>query len=129
MQKKHEDLIYSGIGLVVAFVILVLLNLVVGAARGRIDLTQGKLFTLSDGTRVVLGRLEAPVKVRLYFTQGDGNVPLPIKAYGRRVEDLLAEFKQAGQGRIRIEKLDPQPQVVVAFGFLITNWAPSSPSW
>ena len=23
------------------------------------------------------------------------------------------------------EKLDPQPQVVVAFGFLITNWAPS----
>jgi anhydro-N-acetylmuramic acid kinase len=27
---------------------------------------------------------------------------------------------QAGQ----TEKLDPQPQVVVAFGFLITNWAP-----
>jgi hypothetical protein len=22
------------------------------------------------------------------------------------------------------EKLDPQPQVLVAFGFLITNWAP-----
>jgi hypothetical protein len=27
------------------------------------------------------------------------------------------------------EKLDPQPQVVVAFGFLITNCAPSRPSW
>lgn len=109
MQKKYEDLIYSGLGLVAAFVVLVLLNLVVGAARGRIDLTQGKLFTLSDGTRAVLGRLEAPVKVRLYFSQGDSSAPLPMKAYGRRVEDMLAEFKQAGHGKILIEKLDPEP--------------------
>ena len=28
----------------------------------------------------------------------------------------------------QVEKLDPQPQVVVAFGFLITNCAPSRPS-
>ena len=109
MQRKHEELIYSGIGLAAAFVILVLLNLVVGVARARIDLTQGKLFTLSDGTRAILGKLEAPVKIRLYFTQGDNNVPLPIKAYGRRVEDMLAEFKQVGHGKVLVEKLDPQP--------------------
>jgi ABC-type uncharacterized transport system involved in gliding motility auxiliary subunit len=109
MLKKYESLIYSAVGLLAAFVILVLVNLVVGAARGRIDLTQGKLFTLSDGTRAVLGKLDAPVKIRLYFTQGDNNVPLPIKAYGRRVEDLLAEFRQAGRGNVLVEKLDPQP--------------------
>ena len=109
MLKKYENLVYSAVGLLAAFVILVLVNLVVGAARGRIDLTQGKLFTLSDGTRAVLGKLDAPVKIRLYFTQGDNNVPLPIKAYGRRVEDLLAEFRQAGRGKVLVEKLDPQP--------------------
>ena len=109
MQKKYEDLLYSGVGLVAAFVILVLLNLIVGAARGRIDLTQGKLFTLSDGTRAVLAKLDVPVKLRFYFAQSDNNVPLPIKAYGRRVEDLLAEFKQAGRGHVLVEKLDPQP--------------------
>jgi ABC-type uncharacterized transport system involved in gliding motility auxiliary subunit len=109
MLKKYENLIYSAVGLLAAFVILILVNLVVGAARGRIDLTQGKLFTLSDGTRAVLGKLDAPVKIRLYFTQGDNNVPLPIKAYGRRVEDLLAEFRQAGRGKVLVEKFDPQP--------------------
>src|SRR5713101_4802407 len=109
MQRKTENLLYSGGGLVAAFVILVLLNLVLGAARGRIDLTQGKLFTLSEGTRAVLSKLESPVKIRLYFTQGDAGVPLPIKAYGRRVEDLLAEFRQAGRGKVLVEKLDPQP--------------------
>src|SRR5437879_12544532 len=89
--------------------ILGLLKLGVGAARGRIDLTQGQLYTLSEGTRAVLDKLQAPVKIRLYFTQSDNNVPLPVKAYGRRVEDLLAEFRQAARGNVVIEKLDPQP--------------------
>jgi len=107
MHKKTENLLYSAGGLAAAFLILVLLNLVLGAARGRFDLTQGRLYTLSEGTRAVLGKLESPVKIRLYFSQSD--VPLPIKAYGRRVEDLLAEFRQAGRGKILVEKFDPQP--------------------
>ena len=107
MHKKTESLLYSAGGLVAALIILVLLNLVLGAARGRIDLTQGKLYTLSEGTRAVLDKLESSVKIRLYFSQSD--IPLPIKAYGRRVEDLLAEFKQAGRGKVTVEKLDPQP--------------------
>jgi ABC-type uncharacterized transport system involved in gliding motility auxiliary subunit len=108
MDKKTEKLLYSAAGLVAVFVIVVLLNFVLGAARARIDLTQGKLYTLSEGTRAILGKLEGPVKIRLYFTQG-AEVPLPIKAYGRRVEDMLAEFRQAGRGKVLVEKLDPEP--------------------
>src|SRR6266576_1476952 len=107
MHKKTENLLYSAGGLVAAALILVLLNFVLGAVRGRIDLTQGKLYTLSEGTRAVLGKLESQVKIRLYFSQNE--IPLPIKAYGRRVEDLLAEFTQAGRGKVTVEKLDPQP--------------------
>src|SRR5229473_8263765 len=107
MHKKTENLLYSAGGLVAAALILVLLNFVLGAVRGRIDLTQGKLYTLSEGTRAVLGKLESPVKIRLYFSQSD--IPLPIKAYGRRVEDLLTEFRQAGRGKVTVEKFDPQP--------------------
>ena len=109
MQKKTENLIYSAGGLVAAFLILLLLNFVLGAVRTRVDFTQGRLHTLSEGTYAVLEKLQSPVKIRLYFTQGDSGVPLPIKAYGRRVEDLLAEFRQAGRGKVLIEKLDPQP--------------------
>jgi len=107
MNRKHENLLYSAGGLVAAFMILVLANFVVGAVRARLDLTQGKLYTLSEGTRTILGKLEGPVKIRLYFSQSD--VPLPIKAYGRRVEDMLAEFRQAGRGKVLVEKLDPEP--------------------
>jgi gliding motility-associatede transport system auxiliary component len=107
VHKKTESLLYSGGGLVAAALILALLNFVLGAVRGRIDLTQGALYTLSEGSRAVLGKLESPVKIRLYFSQSE--IPLPIKAYGRRVEDLLAEFRQAGRGKVLVEKLDPQP--------------------
>src|SRR5262245_41592406 len=108
MNKKTENLLYSTGGLLAVLVILLLVNFVLGAARWRIDLTQGRLYTLSEGTRSVLAKLEAPVKIRLYFTQG-AEVPLPIKAYGRRVEDMLAEFRPAGHGKVVVEKLDPEP--------------------
>src|SRR5882672_11723311 len=108
MDKRTENFLYSGGGLAAAFVIIVLVNLVLGAPRARVDLTQGKRCTLCEGTRSVLGKLEAPVKIRLYFSQG-AEVPLPIKAYGRRVEDMLAELRQAARGKVLLEKLDPQP--------------------
>jgi ABC-type uncharacterized transport system involved in gliding motility auxiliary subunit len=108
MNKKTENFLYSTGGLVAAFAVILLMNFVLAAVRGRIDLTQDKLYTLSQGTRSVLGKLEAPVKIRLYFSQG-AEVPLAIKAYGRRVEDMLAEFRQAGRGKVTVEKLDPEP--------------------
>jgi ABC-type uncharacterized transport system involved in gliding motility auxiliary subunit len=107
--KKHETLIYSAVGVVAVFIILLLLNFVFGAAKTRVDLTEGGLYTLSPGTRAILGKLDAPVKIRFYYSQSEQNVPLPIKGFARRVEDLLGEFRQAGGGKVQIEKLDPQP--------------------
>src|SRR5262245_25432545 len=107
--KKHEAFLYSAGGLVAVFAILLLANFLIGALPARLDLTQGRLYTLSDGTRAVLAKLDAPVKLRLYFSQSDAAVPLPIKAYGRHVEDLLAEYRRAGRGNVVVEKLDPQP--------------------
>ena len=107
--KKNESVWYSAGGVLAVFLIIVLANFVLSSINSRLDLTEGKVYTLSEGTRQVLAKLEAPVKIRFYFSQGDATVPLPIKGYGRRVEDLLAEFRAAGKGKVIIEKLDPQP--------------------
>lgn len=107
--KSKSTLWYSAGGVIAVFAIIVLANFVLSAFNARIDLTDGKVYTLSDGTRAVLAKLQAPVKIRLYFSQSDPNVPLAIKGFGRRVEDLLAEYRAAAQGKVIIEKLDPQP--------------------
>ena len=107
--KKYETLIYSAGGVVAVFLILMLINFVFGAFKERVDLTEGGLYTLSAGTRSILEKLDAPVKIRLYYSAREQNVPLPIKGFARRVEDLLGEFSQAGKGKVLIEKLDPEP--------------------
>ena len=109
MQKNTRTIMYSTGGVIAVFVILVLANFVLGAVKQRIDLTDGGIYTLSDGTRGVIAKLESPVKIRFYFSQSDASVPLALKAFGRRVEDLLGEFRQASGGKIIVVKLDPQP--------------------
>jgi ABC-type uncharacterized transport system involved in gliding motility auxiliary subunit len=107
--KRYETLIYSTVGVVALLVILVLANFVLAPFKQTIDFTEGGLFTVSQGTRSIIEKLDAPVKIRFYYTQSEQNVPLPIKGFAKRVEDLLGSFRSASGGKIQIEKLDPQP--------------------
>ena len=107
--KSTERWLYSIGGVIAVFVALVALNYILALAPARIDLTDGKLYTLSDGTRKVLGKLEAPVKIRFYFNQNDANVPVALRVFAGRVEDLLNEMRSAANGKLVIERLNPQP--------------------
>jgi ABC-type uncharacterized transport system involved in gliding motility auxiliary subunit len=109
MKKKNlETFLYSTAGVAVMLVILIAFNVITAAFKQRVDLTEDNLYTLSDGTRAILQKIDAPVKIRLYCTR-DNSMPVPLKAHAQRIEDLLAEFRQAAGGRLTIEKLDPQP--------------------
>jgi ABC-type uncharacterized transport system involved in gliding motility auxiliary subunit len=74
-----------------------------------VDLTEGKVYTLSDGTKNILSKLDTPVQIRFYFSQSDASTPVEFKTYAARVEDLLNEFKLHSKGNIEIKKLDPVP--------------------
>src|SRR4051812_32177022 len=110
MNKRHlATLIYSTGGVIALVAILIAVNFLIGALNARVDLTQGNLYTLSQGTQQILAKLEAPVKIRLYFSQGSSVVPVGVKTFEKRVEDLLSEFERAGHGKVIIEKLNPEP--------------------
>jgi len=109
MKKNTERWVYSIGGVLAVFAGIVALNFILGAVPARVDLTEGHLYTLSDGTKKLLGKLEAPVRVRFYFNSGDESVPVPIRAFAARVDDLLREFRSASNGNVLIEKLNPQP--------------------
>jgi ABC-type uncharacterized transport system involved in gliding motility auxiliary subunit len=109
MKKNTERWVYSIGGVLAVFAGLVALNFILGAVPARVDLTAGNLYTLSDGTKKLLGKLEAPVRVRFYFNSGDENVPVGTRVFAARAEDLLREFRAASNGKVLIEKLNPQP--------------------
>jgi ABC-type uncharacterized transport system involved in gliding motility auxiliary subunit len=107
--KKIETLLYSALGVVVMFIVVVAVNLIASAVKTRADLTEGKLYTLSDGTKAILKKIDSPVEVRFYFSQSETRVPSQIRTYAAEVEDLLEEFRDASGGKIRVRKIDPKP--------------------
>ena len=109
--KSLETFLYSAVGVGAMFLVLAGFNIVTGAVKVRVDLTAEKAFTLSAGTRAILAKQDAPVKVRFYYTQVESatDETVYLSSYARQVEDLLDEFKQAARGQFVIEKYDPQP--------------------
>jgi ABC-type uncharacterized transport system involved in gliding motility auxiliary subunit len=110
MQKKGlETLFYSAGGVIVLAAILIAGNFLLGAFTARVDLTDGNVYTLSPGTKTILSKLEAPVRIRLYYSQGSNAVPVGLKTFAKRVEDLLAEYRATADGKVIIEKFNPEP--------------------
>src|ERR1039458_10633034 len=112
MQKKSlQTILYSTVGVLVTLVILIALNFIAGTARKHLDLTQEKAYTLSAGTKAILKKLDTPVTIRFYCTQSESATPetVYLKGYARKIEDLLAEYKQIAGSKLKIEKYDPQP--------------------
>lgn len=109
MKKNWSTLLYSAGGVIALAAILIVGNYVIGSFNARVDLTDGRVYTLSQGTRTVLSKLEAPVKIRYYYTQGGNSVPVGLKTFAKRVEDLLAEYRSASGGKVIIEKFNPEP--------------------
>ncbi len=108
-EKKLETLLYSTVGVAVMFIIIVAVNLIGSVMKTRVDLTEGKIYTLSPGTKAILKKIDAPVEVRFYYSQSQERIPSQFKAYAKQVEDLLNEFRQHAGGNLEIKKLDPQP--------------------
>lgn len=106
--KKYEPLIYSAVGLVALFLILVAVNFLVSRVPARLDLTEGNLYTLSPGTKKILANLQAQVKLKVYVSQGE-SVPVQLRGFAQRVEDVVREFKSAAGANLVVERYNPRP--------------------
>jgi ABC-type uncharacterized transport system involved in gliding motility auxiliary subunit len=75
----------------------------------RIDLTENKLYTLSDGTKRILGNIDEPINLYFYFSdQASANIPT-LRAYANRIREMLLEFEGAADGMINLRVIDPLP--------------------
>lgn len=110
-KKQTEKLLFSVAGVAIMFVIIVAANVILGFFKTRVDFTEEKLFTLSNGTKAIIDQLAAKdqnAEIRFYFSNDRDTHPV-IRNYGQRVEDLLNEFRVQSKGRIEIKKLNPKP--------------------
>jgi ABC-type uncharacterized transport system involved in gliding motility auxiliary subunit len=107
--RSFATYLYSAVGVAAMFVVIIAFNVITARAKHRFDLTSERAYTLSAGTRNILSKLDTPIQIRFYCSRAENRMPVPLKAYAQRVEDLLGEYRQASKGQIEIQKLDPQP--------------------
>lgn len=98
-------------GILVAAVFFVAINaLSSGLLRGlSLDFTEGRLFTLSDGTRKLLAEIDEPVTLRLFYSPQLGEAFPAYSAYSARIRELLERYKSMSNGMIRLEIYSPEP--------------------
>jgi ABC-type uncharacterized transport system involved in gliding motility auxiliary subunit len=98
-------------GLIVALVLLFAVNILSNTVftAARVDLTENRLFTLSDGTRNILADLNEPITIRLYLSERLARTLPAINSYATRVKGLLGEYERASGGMIEVRIIDPEP--------------------
>jgi len=84
---------------VISIAIFILFNWLLGDfSGGRLDLTMGKIYTVSEVSKKILKELKAPVFVK-YYVSPQEKMPTQMKTLEQEVIDKLQEFKIASAGK------------------------------
>lgn len=115
-----QKILKSRITTLVLIALVMVLAIHVLAENGehvRLDLTADDLYSLSEGTEMILDRMNEegaePIHATLYFSETVGKtLPRFIKdfiTYQKYMEALLEEFAVASDGKVRVSYVDPEP--------------------
>src|SRR5690554_1303888 len=106
-----KRLMYSGTGLLLLLLAFIAFNISTGTLLpgARLDLTEQKLYTISDGTRQILRDLDEPVTLYFFFSQRASKDLVMVRNYARRVEEMLKEYERVADGKLQLHIIDPQP--------------------
>jgi ABC-type uncharacterized transport system involved in gliding motility auxiliary subunit len=79
----------------------------------KVDVTEQDLYTLSDGTKAILSKLNQTVRVKLYYAKtaalkGSDQIQY-FNNYYQFVKSLLDEYVSAAKGMIDLQIIDPRP--------------------
>ena len=75
----------------------------------RVDFTEDKLYTLSDGTRRIVDKIDEPINLYFYFSDRATEGIPSLRGYATRIRELLEEFADQADGKIRLSVIDPLP--------------------
>ena len=79
----------------------------------RLDMTEHKLYTLSDGTKTILANLKQPITMKLFYTKtATMQASDQIRYYNNYytyVKALLEEYEKQAKGKVILEVVDPRP--------------------
>lgn len=78
----------------------------------KLDLTEDRIYSLSDETRQIIGGLTHPVRLKLFFSRTEALKGFDsLRAYNNYffyIRDLVREYASRSHGKISLEIIDPR---------------------
>ena len=107
MKKKF---LFSPFGLTtIAFTLLFGVLVISLMPSLRIDLTEDRLYSLSEGTLNILSNLNEPIELMFFYSDSATEDVPQLRTYGNRVQELLREIVIASEGNLSLRVIDPEP--------------------
>ena len=106
-----KKLMYSGVGLLLIAVAFLAFNMLtsLGLGNARLDLTEQKLYTISEGTERILGELDEPINLYFFYSDKSARDLAVLRNYATRVEEMLKAYEREANGKIKLHIVDPEP--------------------
>ncbi|OPX25658.1 MAG: hypothetical protein B1H06_07115, partial [Candidatus Cloacimonas sp. 4484_143] len=98
MKKK------TTIDLIILIAIIIFINLISISVFKRLDLSKGKIYSLSSSSKTAVKELDDRLIIKAYFSK---NMPGEYADSRRFVQDILSEYQAYSQGNLKFEFLDP----------------------
>lgn len=96
------------LALVLLLIGLVLVNYLASSVPVRIDATEESIYSLSSGTKAMLGKIDEPVSLDLYFSKDANGLPIAYKNYAARVQEMLRQYVRASRGKLTLNVINPR---------------------
>lgn len=91
----------------VFIIILLIINIFSQKLFLRLDITENKTYTLSQGTKNIIGDLDETVTIESYFSK---DLPPDLLSVIRDVHDIYAEYERFSNGKIDHKIIDNQDE-------------------
>ena len=80
-----------------------------GLSNARLDLTEQKLYTLTDGSRQILRELDQPLELNFFYSDAATKELPVLRTYAKRVEEMLKAYQREAGDKLKLNIIDPAP--------------------
>ena len=102
--KKYLGKLNKTLTIILVIAILGVINFISYQAFLRLDITETNEFSISSASKKIAGDLDDVVNIKSYFSK---NLPSQLITLPQEVGDILDEYKNYSNGKIRVEFIDP----------------------
>ncbi len=109
--QRFDSRTLGVIGIAAAVVLFVAVNVVANTwlRNLRLDVTEGASYSTSAQVKPMFASIKEPIVVRVYFSEAIGRASPRHAEYFQRVRDLLQQYSELANGKIKIELYNPEP--------------------